>query len=358
MYKDMEPLFANPVLPFLALALAADAFQDCYSVEDIFAIPPPDDGTLYQIRIKKQILKQPFFQTLSSNGPTGKIKGASIFSTWLVNLGHRTGYRENIHVHDFRAEALVKADSTVSAIVLISPSVGANPSVDHGYSIDKKEKFAGHSNSDIFFDSYMPQMSTVDGQSSYWGRGRRIVHLEGFRSLSLDYHPQLLQSLPAKVQDDLASREDFIILNTEIESLGKRLREPTIEDERQAARARREELYWHKRQLVSAELSKWREVQPYKISSKGVDNSSQVSARPSFFNRIRQLDPPRDHLADLLFLDAPLRSTYGRTALRDMITLCKENPEVAYCPSLRPEEGRCPVLECAQEMDWSVPISS
>ena len=45
MYKDMEPLFANPVLPLLAIALADHAFQDYGSFEEIEAIPPPADGS-------------------------------------------------------------------------------------------------------------------------------------------------------------------------------------------------------------------------------------------------------------------------------------------------------------------------
>lgn len=57
-------------------------------------------------------------------------------------------------------------------------------------------------------------------------------------------------------------------------------------------------------------------------------------SRPSFFNRTRRLDPPRDRLALSLFLRVPLRSEEGRNALRDMIILYKENPKVAYRPSL------------------------
>jgi hypothetical protein len=49
MYKDMEPLFANPVLPLLAIALADHAFQDYRSFEEIEAIPPPPDGSLYYL---------------------------------------------------------------------------------------------------------------------------------------------------------------------------------------------------------------------------------------------------------------------------------------------------------------------
>src|SRR5947207_14325149 len=91
--------------------------------------------------------------------------------------------------------------------------------VDSGYSIAERMKFAGHTNPNTFFESYMLQMSTVDGQSSYWGRERRTIHLNVFRGLSLHHHPQLLQSLPAKLQADLERRPDFVALNSEIESL-------------------------------------------------------------------------------------------------------------------------------------------
>jgi hypothetical protein len=114
MYEDMEPLFANPTLPFLAITLAQDAFQDYNSYDEIFAIPPPEDGIPYPLRIKKEMLHRPFFQTMSSNGPTGKIEGASKFGRWLVDLGHRAGFPVNIGVHDFRAEVLVKADGMSS----------------------------------------------------------------------------------------------------------------------------------------------------------------------------------------------------------------------------------------------------
>lgn len=222
---------------------------------------------------------------------------------------------------------------------------------DSGYSIAERMKFAGHNNADTFFGSYACELSTVDGMASYWNKKRRTVHLEGFRGLSLHHHPQLLQSLPAKVEANLDNCADFVSINKEIEILGEKLRGITLEDEAQPARARREELYWRKRQLVSEELSKWQQIQPRKIASNTEDEAPQVANLPSYFNRIRRLDPPRDRLASLLFLNVPLRSVQGRSALQDMITLCTENPRVAYRPSLRPENGRCPVPQCARIMD-------
>lgn len=73
MYEDMEPLYANPVLPLLAIALADGAFKDYESFQDIEAIPPPAQGSLYHLRIKDEMRRVPFFQIVSADGPTGKI---------------------------------------------------------------------------------------------------------------------------------------------------------------------------------------------------------------------------------------------------------------------------------------------
>lgn len=110
MYEDMEPLFANPIFPLLAIALADDAFRDYANFAEIEAIPPPQDGSLHHLRIKKEMLQMPFFRTVSVDGPTKKILGAQSFSNRTVQLDHRAGYAENIGIHDIRAEVLVKAD--------------------------------------------------------------------------------------------------------------------------------------------------------------------------------------------------------------------------------------------------------
>ncbi|KAH0541585.1 hypothetical protein FGG08_003933 [Glutinoglossum americanum] len=327
MYEDMTPLFANPVLPVLAIALADGVFKDYTTFEEIFAIPPPADGSLHHLEIHKDKQDLPFFRVISCSGPTGKIQSASSFSSRLTGLGHRAGYRENIMVHDIRREALIKAD-------------------DNGYSIAERMKFAGHKNPDTFSESYMSQMSTVDGQSSYWGCERRTIHIDIFRGLSLHHHPQLLQSLPAKLQADLESRPDFVALNSEIESLSAKA---TTADEQQRARDRRSELYWRRRQLLVTELRKCQKNQSLNLAS--AHETDLFIRPPTYFDRVRFLDPPRDRLASSLFFNAPLRGEEGRASLRDLIALCKENPKVGYRPSLQPKMGRCPVAKCGLQMD-------
>ncbi len=111
MYEGIEPLFTNLVLPLLVIALADHAFQDYGSFEEIEAILPPPDGSLHHLRIRKDMLRVPFFQIVSTDGPTRRIYKASSFSNRIVDLRHRAGYEENIRIHDIQREALIKADS-------------------------------------------------------------------------------------------------------------------------------------------------------------------------------------------------------------------------------------------------------
>ena len=157
------------------------------------------------------------------------------------------------------------------------------------------------------------------------------------------------------MQDDLAQYTDFIKINEEIKDLESQLSKLDISADSREIRRRRQELYEDKRQLVAVELSLWQSIQPRKITSEANSLQSSVACLPSYFGRVRRLDPPRDRLASSLFLDGSLRSAQGQSALRDMITLCRLSPKVAYRPSLQPENGRCPVWTCGQEMDRFVP---
>jgi hypothetical protein len=110
LYEDMTPLYANPLMPFFAIALADEAFQDYQTFEDIFMIPPPPDGIPYELQIKKELDLVPFFQIMSAEGPTGKIQTAGSHSKRMVDAGHRAGYGANIGFRARRREALVQAD--------------------------------------------------------------------------------------------------------------------------------------------------------------------------------------------------------------------------------------------------------
>jgi hypothetical protein len=115
----MKPLHVNPILPFLSVALVDDIFVDYHTMEEIFDIPAPLAGTVTKIRTKPELYYVPFFQTMSSEGPTGKIRKAAVAAKQLVDAGHRAGIAENLSFRATRRVALIKADGRWSLASVI-----------------------------------------------------------------------------------------------------------------------------------------------------------------------------------------------------------------------------------------------
>jgi hypothetical protein len=133
--------------------------------------------------------------------------------------------------------------------------------------------------------------------------------------------------------------------------MGQKVR-GVAEDQSRPAQARRDELYRQKVLLISEELKKWQKLQRHYIKPDADGVTHTVTSLSTYFNRIRRLDSRRNWLATSLFLEEPLRSVECRRALDDMISLCKENPPVAYRPSLSPDDGCCP--GCRRRMERQV----
>jgi hypothetical protein len=72
-----RPLFCNPILTYLAIFIANDAFRDYKTMDELFDIKPPEEE-MYQLQWNPSVLDMPFFQ-----GRTGKIDTADTFSRRL-----------------------------------------------------------------------------------------------------------------------------------------------------------------------------------------------------------------------------------------------------------------------------------
>ncbi len=125
----------------------------------------------------------------------------------------------------------------------------------------------------------------------------------------------------------------------------------------QSHRARRRDLYERRRQLTVDELKECRKIQPRRLTSQDAHETCLEDHRRTFFSHIRGLLPERDGLASSLFQSVALRSVEGRSALRDLVALCKHDCQTIYRPSLRPKEGRCPIPDCSVEMKRLVALS-
>lgn len=66
-------LLFNPILFFLAIALASGAFKYYQTEDKIFALKPPEYDDLWVLEWADEMLDVPVFQAMSCDGPTGKI---------------------------------------------------------------------------------------------------------------------------------------------------------------------------------------------------------------------------------------------------------------------------------------------
>jgi hypothetical protein len=114
LYEDMEPLFANPVLPFLSQALADGCFLHYKTWDEIKRIPPPERGFPIELAIDPEKAALPVFQMVERSGPTGKIRTSGSYGNRLATRGLHAGFQGRIKVHDARREALVKVDGSDS----------------------------------------------------------------------------------------------------------------------------------------------------------------------------------------------------------------------------------------------------
>src|ERR1700750_967777 len=90
-------------------------------------------------------------------------------------------------------------------------------------------KFAGQSNADVFQTYYMAEGS-IDGQNSFLNLPLRQDHVESFRGMTLQCNPELWQSLPAQMQNELERRPDFVALEEEIEDFTEEIKNTTVEE--------------------------------------------------------------------------------------------------------------------------------
>ncbi len=205
-------------------------------------------------------------------------------------------------------------------------------------------KHGGHKDERTYCDSYMPNNAGTDLQGGYFDGALRSIVNDRFRGLTLHRNPELWQALPARKQHELENNPGFTAIEDEIEALAPMAKtDPAARDRRQALMAK-------KRKLVSEELCRCQKLQPSKLLA-NPDDADLMGYHRSHFHRVRRLMPERDRLASNLFLVAPIRSDEGRSVLRDMITLCRQDAEVPFRPGLEPEKCTCLMADHKLELN-------
>ncbi|KAM7212780.1 Protein of unknown function (DUF3435) domain containing protein [Rhypophila decipiens] len=322
LYEDLpdQLLVVQPMVFSLAMFLAAGAIKRCKTIEQVLAVVPPKDGRQWVFEWEEHVLDWPIYPEVSADGPVWqKIQSGSSFNTQLAGLSDRAGLQERVQVHSGRREAILKA-------------------TENGYSNDELLKFAAHTNQVTRTRDYISSICSVDGQGSFLGTELRRDTAEDFRSATVRRNPELLLSLPAKEQDELQGRRDYVDVVDAIESLTRQINALSSMAAIDSLKSQRAELYERRRRLEHEELLKIRKTQE-RFHPSDRPESFHVDQHRTRFSRLRHMMPSRSQLADLLFLKAPLRSPEGVMAIEHLISLIKDPCRVAYQPPLQPLHG-------------------
>src|SRR5437667_262939 len=114
-------------------------------------------------------------------------------------------------------------------------------------------KFAAHTIQMTITRDYLSSITVVDGLGCFLKLPIRDDKAEDFRSKTVKRNPELFLSLPAKTQDELRQREDYLAIITELEDLSSQMNTIDSSAVSQELRSRRNQLYNQKRMLERAE---------------------------------------------------------------------------------------------------------
>jgi hypothetical protein len=211
-------------------------------------------------------------------------------------------------------------------------------------------KFAAHRNPKTLVGHYLDDTSNVDGAAYFLNLEPRRDLTEDFRSASMNKDLDLRHSLPAKFLEELRQRQDFTNLDEQLESLSTQITATSTEEGRLQLVTQRRHVYDERQKLIGEELADYRKTQrQVQITQRGLHDQGEW--QHSYFDRVvRHMVPERDRLARTLPLAVPLRSPDGISALKDLISLRKNDSLVAYQEVLRPVDGCCPVPTCSQKI--------
>lgn len=178
-----------------------------------------------------------------------------------------------------------------------------------------------------------------------------------FRSATMRWNPDLMQSLSSKQKQEVRESEPYLSISEQIKHVSRQISDiqkttdpcPQLAQQLSDLDNERGRLYRERNRLLDTKLKDVQRNQ--KICYDG-DSRTRAGARE--LHRIRHMLPQeRLDLAELMPIKAPSRSAEWIAALHNLVALRTADTSVAYQPGLRPEGGHCKY--CCKSMDEYVP---
>lgn len=210
-------------------------------------------------------------------------------------------------------------------------------------------RFASQRSTNVLINNYLGNISTIDGTSNYLQMEHRTDLADKFRSATMEYNPNLLQTIPANNLQDLQKQQEYLSALDDIQSKKISLQNcqsnktSILQDDLKAAQDKL-------RTLEKNYLKELQNTQKLDYTAESGLND-QKDWRRTHYDRIKHMLPPeRRRLAHSMVQRLHPRSQDWVSALKDAVHLRTTEYPVAFQDNLRPINGCCPATLCQRSM--------
>ncbi|KAI9777777.1 MAG: hypothetical protein M1839_008572 [Geoglossum umbratile] len=327
--KERKVMAQCPVVAFLALAFADDAFQDISTPEELFSLRIPEGEDRLPVPWKQEMQDIPILKQETKGGNIKPLSRGA-FESQLAELSIRAGYEISVKPHYIRRGVANRVDK-------------------HATAAERNHLF-GHHNSSVYQKDYISSISNIDVQGAILDNATQDDHIQSFRRISRHKNPVSRLSLETKVtlldRSDLKELKRQICDNSDNKAMTRTLKMRYESLKRTIFRdaLEKEKDEWF-RVWNSHEIS-------HQLNGNGKGNDghgilSRASLDAVKICMLRQLCSNRRLVADTCILGG-INLWKDQSVLYPLIRLCSEDSQVQYYPGETPVEGRCP--KCHMDM--------
>lgn len=190
-------------------------------------------------------------------------------------------------------------------------------------------KFAAYTNQITLTQDYLSSITSVDSLGSFLKLLLQNDQAEDFRPITVKRNPELFLLLPAKTQDKLRQREDYVAITKILEDLSLEINTAEIQATIHKLKSKQNQFIEQRHMLEKEELNRVRYTQE-QIHPSEREKAFHIDQDHSQFNRLRYIMPERKRLSHTLFRVAALQSPEDIAASKDLIALLKNPCRVTY----------------------------
>ncbi|KAK5988066.1 hypothetical protein PT974_12203 [Cladobotryum mycophilum] len=244
------PLFAQPILHWLANIISSGVSAELRTVDDALKMRPPAHSRFRVIEWQEEMKQTPVFPTWTRDGQEKASRNPTSWGSQASSWANRAGFPNGVPLHALRREALIKCN-------------------DHGYSLPQVLKFASQNNTNVLVNHYLGNISTIDGAANFLGMQHRTDLAEDFRSATMKWNPNLQSALSMMDLEKLEKNPDYQEVCRTIDELTRKIATTSSESIRTDLQTQRSVVYEERRAIQRKTLKQIQTSQPITYNTNG-----------------------------------------------------------------------------------------